>query len=128
MRFAMLAPCHEARSLTPALADFDPGIELMVLPTRHDHRVPQGAAGLLDHLLDELAWYGPWDGALVVLDHAASDTGCLSDARQLADRARRILGPGIPVGTLDDARHDIAAQLSDGLTVLRTLRTMASGT
>lgn len=127
MRFAMLAPCHKARSLTPALADFDPGIELMVLPARHDHRVSRDATGLLDHLLDELAWCGPWDGALVVLDYTPSDTGGLSDARQLANRVRRILGPGIPVGTLDDASHDIAAQLSDGLRVLRTLRTMATG-
>ncbi|MPY80889.1 MAG: hypothetical protein GEV04_21115 [Actinophytocola sp.] len=128
MRFAMLAPCHDTGSHTPTHTAFDPDeVEVVVLPRRHDGRapcedgfVPQRVA---DDMLDELAMRGPWDGVLVVIDRPPGGDG--SAARQVAKRVRRILGPDVPVGTVDDARTDIADQLSEGLTVLWALRSIA---
>lgn len=128
MRFALLAPCHDTASLTPTRTTFDPNeVEVVVLPSRRDGHVPCGDGivprSTTDDMLDELAWRAPWDGVLVVL--SASDGEDEPTARQVAQRVRRILGPAVPVGTIDDVRADIADQLSDGLTVLRTLRTIA---
>ncbi|MPY98490.1 MAG: hypothetical protein GEU97_10930 [Actinophytocola sp.] len=128
MRFALLAPCHDTASLAPTLTTFDPDeVEVVVLPSRRDGHVPCDdgvmSQSTTDDMLDELAWRGPWDGVLVVLDASAGEDR--PAARQVAQRVRRILGPDVPVGTVDDARADIADQLSEGLTVLRTLRTIA---
>lgn len=128
MRFALLAPCHDTASLTPTRATFDPGeVEVVVLPSRQNGHVPCGDGvvpqSMTDDMLDELAWRAPWDGVLVVLS-AASGGEDEPAARQVAQRVRRILGPDVPVGTVDDARADIADQLSEGLTVLWALRTI----
>lgn len=140
MRFAMLAPCHDPGSLIPAHTAFDPGnAEVVVLPSRHDGHAPCDDGGVprrvTDDMLDELALRGPWDGVLVILGDGADRDGPDGDgsadhepesaARQVAQRARRILGPDIPVGTVNDARADIADQLSESLTVLWTLRSIA---
>lgn len=125
MRFALLAPCHDTASLTPTRTAFGPGeAEVVVLPSRADGHAPCGDGAvppsMTDDMLDELAWRAPWDGVLVVLDGREGE----SAARQVAQRVRRILGPDVPVGTVDDARADIADQLSESLTVLWALRTI----
>lgn len=140
MRFAMLAPCHDTGSLIPVHAAFAPGdAEVVVLPSRHDGHVPCGDGGVprgvTDDMLDELALRGPWDGVLVILGDGSDRDGPDRDesaghrsesaARQVAQRVRRILGPDVPVGSVDDARTDIADQLSESLTVLWALRSIA---
>ncbi|WP_034268588.1 hypothetical protein [Haloechinothrix halophila] len=141
MRFAMLAPCHDTGSLIPVDTAFDPGDgEVVVLPSRHDGHAPCGDGGVprrvTDDMLDELTLRGPWDGVLVILGGPDRDVpdgdrsahhGPDSTARQVAQRVRRILGPDVPVGTVDDARTDIADQLSESLAVLWTLRSIAIG-
>ncbi|MFB9726545.1 M81 family metallopeptidase [Haloechinothrix salitolerans] len=104
---------------------------VVVLPSRHDGRAPceDGFVprDVTDDMLDELALRGPWDGVLVILDGQSARDGHDSAARRMGKRVRHILGPDVPVGTVDNVHTDIADQLSEGLVVLSALRRIALG-
>lgn len=122
MRFALLARHQEASSLAPIRAElalFD--IEVVSVGARHRPPARGGGeviASVADEVLDELMTCGPWDGVLLACDGDDPGAG-------LATRVRRVLGPNIPVATVNDAHANAAAQLRDSLTVLWAMRTLA---
>lgn len=127
MRFAMLAPDHDAESLAAIRSELDLfDIELVSMPSMQGDpmraSVEEVFDELIDDMLDELTVRGPWDGVLLAL----TGMDCVPcDATGLAERVRRILGPNIPVGTVNKVDANVDRQLLAGLTMLWAVRTMA---
>lgn len=121
MRFALLARHQDASSLAPIRAElalFDIDVVSVGAWRRSSARGGEVIASVADEVLDELMTCGPWDGVLLACDGDDPGAG-------FATRIRRVLGPNIPVATVNDAHANAAGQLRDSLTVLWAMRTLA---
>lgn len=122
MRFALLARQQDASTLAPIRAElalFD--IEVVSIGARHRPPARGGGeviASVADEVLDELMMCGPWDGVLLAGD--GGESGAVPSSR-----VRHVLGPNIPVATVNDAHANATRQLLDSLTVLWAMRTLA---
>lgn len=126
MRFALLTRHEEGHSLAPILAELAL-FNIEVVPIRATRRPDLGSeaelfAAVAVDMLDQLTLHGPWDGVVLALNGGEHPSG---GPAGLAGRVRRILGPNIPVATLNDVRGNASRQLLDSLTVMWAVRTMA---
>lgn len=127
MRFALLARQQDSSTLASMRAELAL-FDIEVVSIRHRPPARGGGeliASVADEVLDELMMCGPWDGVLLACDGGESGVDPDDDGAGLATRIRRVLGPNIPVATVNDAHANAARQLLDSLTVLWAMRTLA---
>lgn len=130
MRLAVLGAHHDGAAFAAIRTELDIfNIDVISLPSicsasqsKHVGELPEA---FVERMLDELTLRGPWDGALLVLSDAIRAARRPGHAGCPAERVRRILGPKVPVGTVDRVHANASKQLLAGLTMLWRLHTLA---
>lgn len=78
---------------------------------------------LLGEMVHGLRSQGPWDGVLLHIHGAAVAEGFPDADGEIAARARRVVGPDVPIGAVLDMHANVSEQLVDALTITLAFQT-----